>query len=93
MDLKEAIERGKHKSARSREADLKLLVHKDIVHGFQLPITPEAAMRIPHVYLAPYGIVEQSTLDEHGNLVPKLRLVHDQSFKTMSGHLVNSRIN
>ena len=39
------------------------------------------------------NIVEQDTIDEHGNTVPKFRLTHDQSFKfTGSKTSLNSRL-
>ena len=43
IDLEEAINRGNHKSAKSRPSDLSKLVDKDIKHGFQLPINIETA--------------------------------------------------
>ena len=76
-DLREALERGNHKSTRNREEDLQQLVYKDILYGFQMPITIEAALKIPHACISPYSIVDQLTLDEEGNIIPKLRLAHD----------------
>jgi len=91
-DLKAALKRGNHKSAKSWDADLMNLVTKDVQFGFQMPITTEAALKIPHACLAPYGIIDQTTLDDSGNIVPKLRLAHDQSFKPKSGHSLNDRL-
>ena len=90
--MEEALDRGNHKSARSRENDLEKLVVKDVHYGFQLPITKEAVLKIPHACLSPYSIVDQLTIDEDGNLIPKLRLAHDQSFPSSEGRSVNNRI-
>jgi hypothetical protein len=38
------------------------------------------------------NIMEQNTIDEHGSIIPKERLTHDQSFKWSSGTSVNSRV-
>jgi len=45
-------------------------------------IIKEAALQIPHACLVPYGIIDQTTLDDEGKVVPKLRLVHNQLFKS-----------
>ena len=91
-DLEEAIHRGNHKSASERPDDLKRLVDKDLRYGFQMPITKEAARLIPHACLSPYSLVDQQTIDEEGNVIPKERLAHDQSHAYSSKKSVNDRI-
>ena len=50
-DLIQALNQGNHKSANTQPKDLSDLVSKDINFGFQLPVTKEAALRIPHACL------------------------------------------
>ena len=38
------------------------------------------------------GVVHQSTINEHGAIVPKSRGTHDQTFQPTHGKLVNDRI-
>ena len=86
------LARGNHKSAKDRAEDLKSLVRKDIECGFQLPISQEAVLKIPHACIAPYGIVDQTTINDQGQTIAKLWLAHDQSYKFKSETSVNSRI-
>ena len=92
QDLTEAIQRGNHKSAISEPKILRKLISKDVTAGFQLPTTIESMHKIPHACIAPYGVVHQTTIDNEGNLIPKKRAAHDQSFKFSSGTSVNSRV-
>jgi len=92
-DLREALAHSNHKSTKDRAEDLKKLVKKDVEFGYQLPITKEAALKIPHAYIAPYGIVDQTTINDQGQTIAKLQLTHNQSYKFQLGTSVNSHIN
>ena len=45
---------------------------------------------MPHACIAPYGVIHQHTIDKQGNIIPKIRAAHNQSFKFSSGSSVNS---
>ena len=90
--LKASLEKGNHKSASSQPSYLNYLINKDVHCVFQLLINKESAMEIPHSLLAPWDIVEQSSSNEKGKIVPKLCLAHNQSFILESGSSVNNSI-
>lgn len=80
-DVQEALELGNHKGAVNNYALLWSLVEVDVIHRYSLPLPLEKIHLLPGVLIAPMNIVEQDTIDEHGNTVPKFRLTHNQSFK------------
>ncbi len=92
-DLHKALEFGNHKGA-STQTDLLLkLVSGDFTHGYALPLPLDKITQIPGICMAPLNIQPQWTINEHGEIVAKDRLTHDQSFVwTKSGTSVNSRI-
>jgi hypothetical protein len=59
------------------------------------PLPPAAALQILHPVIAPMGLVEQATINERGEIIDKLRVTHDQSFKPVKGsrQSVNNRVN
>jgi hypothetical protein len=92
-DLKEALTFGNHKGASSKPEVLKKLVNKDIKYGYSLPIPLDSVTKIKGLEMAPMNIMAQNTIDEHGRVIPKDRLTHDQSWKwEKSGTSVNSRV-
>ena len=58
------LDRGNHKSVKNRGEDLRNLIKKDVEFGYQLPIIQEAVLQILHAYIAPYGIVDQTTIND-----------------------------
>ena len=92
-DLKEALEFGNHKGATEKPELLRQLVKKDITHGYALVLPLSKITRIPGALMAPMNIQKQNTIDEHGMIIEKDRLTHDQSYKWSSGTSVNSRVN
>ena len=91
-DLKEALEFGNHKGATEKPELLRELVEKDITHGYALVLPLSKITRIPGVLMAPMNIQKQNTIDEHGMIIEKDRLTHDQSYRWSSGTSVNSRV-
>ena len=89
-DLAEALTFGNHKGATSKPELLRQLIEKDVIHGFGLVIPLSTVNYIPGALLAPMNIMKQNTIDEFGNIIPKDRLTHDQSYKWSSGTSVNS---
>ena len=92
LDLEEALTFGNHKGASSQPELLRRLIEKDVTHGFGLVIPLSTVKCIPGALLAPMNIMKQNTIDELGNIIPKDRLTHDQSYKWSSGTSVNSRV-
>ncbi|KAL3767984.1 hypothetical protein ACHAWU_005442 [Discostella pseudostelligera] len=93
-DVQEALQFGNHKRATEDTTLLISLIVDDVTHGFTLPLPLEKITCINGVLLAPMNIAYQDTIDEMGNIIPKKRLTHDQSFIFQgSGTSVNSRVN
>mmetsp|Transcript_13224 Transcript_13224/g.28024 ORF Transcript_13224/g.28024 Transcript_13224/m.28024 type:complete len:842 (+) Transcript_13224:3970-6495(+) len=91
-DLHDAITFGNHKGATKKQDLLRKLCEKDVVHGYALPLPLAKMTKIPNALMAPMNIMSQNTIDEHGRIVEKDRLTHDQSYKFSSDTSVNSRI-
>ena len=91
-DLHDAIRRGNHKSAKENNSILSNIVSNEVSCGFQLPTTVDSLFHIPHTVIAPYGLVSQQSINEHGEIIEKFRNTHDQSFKYSSGKSVNDRV-
>ena len=84
------IGRGNHKSARDRPEVLKDQVLDDVTRGFALPLPAKVAPLIPGAEVAPMGLAAQNT-SEAGEIMPKDRLTHDQSFEISTARSVNNR--
>jgi hypothetical protein len=92
-DLELAIAWGNHKSALDHEDEVRLLLAKDVKHGFAVPVTLTAVRRMSGTLVQPAGMVEQFTLDENGVGEVKRRLTHDDSFRvTDESESVNDRL-
>ena len=65
-----------------------------LTHQRSLPLPLSKIHLLPGALLAPMNIVTQDTIDEKGNIIPKFRLTHDQSFKFVKGSntSLNSRL-
>jgi hypothetical protein len=53
---------------------------KDITYGFGLTIPLSAVHAIQGALLAPMNIMKQNTINEQGQIIPKDRLTHNQSY-------------
>ena len=91
-DTEEAISFGNQKGAKRNPVILRSLVEKGVTHGYGLVFPLRKVIRIPGIILAPTNIMTQNTIDEHGRIIDKDRLTHDQSYKWGSGTSVNSRV-
>ena len=83
--MQEAINFGNHKGAKSNYLLLCTLIEDDVTHGYSLPLPLNKIHLLPGILLTPMNIVEQDTIDEHRNTIPKYRLTHNQSFKFKQG--------
>ena len=84
--------RGNHKSASLHLSTLCTLVHDDVNRGYTLPTTISALLKMKDLVWSPMSVVHQSTINEHGAIVPKSRGTHDQTFQPTHGKSVNDRI-
>ncbi len=91
-DVEEALVFGNQKGVTQQHDLLKKLVTGDVILGFALPLPLDKITQIPGVLLAPLNIQVQNIINEHGEIIPKNRLTHNQSWKWQSGTSVNSRV-
>ena len=91
-DLREAIEFGNHKGAENDPTLLQELVEKDVKHAYAFPLPLSKIHRLKGVLMAPMNIQKQNTINEHGMIIEKDRLTHNQSYEWASGTSVNSRV-
>jgi hypothetical protein len=91
-DLEELIPFENYKGVTKNEDLLRKLVRKDITQGYGLVLPLYKVKRIPGVPMAPMNIVNQNTINEHGQIVGKNRLTRDQSYKRGSETSVNSMV-
>jgi hypothetical protein len=84
-DLRANIRRGNHKSAIIDEARVITILQDEVRHMWQLPLPPRAVLELPDIVIAPLGLAHQFGINERGEIVPKARLTHDQSFNVIPG--------
>lgn len=92
LDLEFRLERGNHKSLEKYSELIDPLILEDIDRGFALPLPLEILPKLSGASIAQLGCHKQTTIDEKGNIIPKYRLTHDQSFPGPSGKSVNLRV-
>ena len=92
-DVEEALNFENHKGAIKQQELLKKLVTNDVIRGFAIPLPLSKITQIPGILFAPLNIQAQNTINERGEIIPKNRLTHDQSWMWQSVTSVNSRIN
>ena len=90
-DLVEALQFGNHKGVDENEDLFEEMMNTDVIHGYSLVIPREKSRELIGALISPMNIVEQSTINEFGEIVPKKRLTHNQSMEFQSGTSVNSR--
>ena len=78
--------------AETRENALAKLTANDVKYGYGVPMPLRKALEIPGLVLLPVGVAVQNTITEFGEVVPKDRLTHDQSFPYGSNKSWNSRV-
>jgi hypothetical protein len=84
-DLREIIRQGNHKSAIADEARVVKLLQDEVRHMWQLPLPTRAVLELPNIVVAPLGLAHQFGINEKGEIIPKVRLTHDQSFNVVPG--------
>ena len=91
-DLIEGLERGNHKGVVNNNDLFNEIMQEEVEQGWQLIIPRDKLIELEGALLAPMNIQDQNGINEHGIIIPKKRLSHDQSFKFQSGTSVNSRV-
>jgi hypothetical protein len=92
IDLAFHRDRGNHKSLSNFASFIDPVIVKDIERGFTLPLPIELLDRIKRASLAPLGCHKQTSINAMGEIIPKYRLTHDQSFPGPLGKSVNLRV-
>ena len=90
--MEEAISFGNHKGAKRNPVLLRSLLEKDVTHRYGLVLPLSKVSRIPGILTALIKIMTQNTIDEHGRIIEKDSLMHNQSYKWDSGNSVNIRV-
>lgn len=91
-DLKNAIERGNHKSATKEKEFLSEGSSKEAQKGWQLLLPLNKALEIPGLTMLPMGVVPRLGISASGEFAPKKRIAHDLSFPGFhSDESTNSR--
>ena len=83
---------GNHKSLSKYSSFIEPVINEDIERGFALPLPLDILDKVSRVSVAPLGCHKQSSINTLGEIVPKYRLTHDQSFPGPSGLSVNLRV-
>ena len=91
-DVDAALAFGNHKGVSLQPKLLQKLVSKDVHFGYCLPLPLDKTRKIPGALLTPMNIQKQNTINEHGRIIKKDCLTHNQSYKWPSGTSVNSRV-
>ena len=82
LDIDNALAFGNHKGA-EQQPELLLKLVSNVIRGFTLPLPLDRIQRIPGVLLAPLNIQLQKTINDRGEIIPKNRMAHDQSWKSI----------
>jgi hypothetical protein len=93
-DIRANLMRGNHQSAKQHADRIKQMMESEVTNGWQLILPRIAIFLLPGAVLGPLGIVSQDTISELGEIVPKWRLTHDQSFNVIpkTERSVNDRV-
>ena len=74
------LKHGNHQSATIHHAQLVQMLTDEVEHGWQLILPHATALLMPGAVITLLGMVLQDSIDEHGEIVPKWHLTHDQSY-------------
>ncbi len=79
-DLKANLTHRDYQSAVYNEASLTDMLKEEVLHGWQLILPCDSVWLLCNAIITPLSLVEQDTINEHGKIIPKWHLIHDQSF-------------
>jgi hypothetical protein len=80
-DINNALKVGNHKGAKQQQELLIKLIKDNVNRRFTLPLPLDKISLIPDILLAPLNIQLQKTTNQQGEIKPKNRLTHNQSWK------------
>ena len=92
-DIKGAIKQGNNKSASASEENKKIIIenyNKEVKNGWMIPFLKEDIINIEGAGVIPVGVMQQTTINEKGEVISKQRLTHNASRPRLSGTSVNS---
>ena len=93
QDLEEALEFGNHKGVVNNQTLFQSMMDDEVSKGWAIPIPRQKILELgSDVILSPMNIIEQLTIDEKGNRIPKKRITHNQSMEFGSKSSLNSRL-
>ena len=92
QDLNEALEFGNHKGADDNPELFEKMMKADVDAGYSLIIPRDKVTLLKGALMSPMNIADQSGIDEHGNIINKKRLTHNQSMEYSSGTSINNRV-
>ena len=94
-NLLHMIQRGNHKSTLTadNQKEVQAVLEKETLRGWQFPIQIETILKIPGAMYIPIGMINQITVNQSGEYVPKKRWIHDCKYKYPSGQSLNSIVN
>ena len=79
-DLKENLERGKHKSPKRNEHFLGKSMKKEVENGWGILLPEDDAASTPGLEIIPMGLAEHLGINAFEENIPKKRVTHDLSF-------------
>lgn len=94
-ELHTLLLRGNHKSAQENIEQVKVLIAKDVHHGFSIPLPVRIIPEITGAAVQPLGLVKQWTVLPDGTRAIKFRMTQDLSFSSNKPELprsINSRV-
>ena len=91
QDLEEALEFGNHNGADNNPELFEKMINDDVTHGYSLVIPRDKVTQLKGALISPMNIVDQSCINERGEVIAKKRLTHNQSMIYGSGMSLNSR--
>ena len=93
-DLAECLIFANHKGVEKYSQFFNNLMESDVTRGYSLILPLPAVSLTLNALMAPLNIIEQNIITEHGKIVPKKRLIHNQSkvFDKLGTYSVNSRV-
>jgi hypothetical protein len=95
-EMQSLVTRGNHKSAQDEADQVKILLAKDVLHGFSIPFPARLLDRLRGAAGQPLGIAKQWTTGPDGKRIVKFRITQDLSFtsnKTGPSRSINDRVN
>jgi hypothetical protein len=93
LDINNALDFGNHKGAEGQQDLLLKLVKDDVDRGFAFPLPLNKIKNFPGIILTPLNIQLQKNINERGEIIPKNRLTHNQSWVWKLVTSVNNRVN